>query len=423
MVSGKLKNLRIYNEKKYLYFILFVFIFFRPSPQEWSVGAQFFDAIIFIFVCVNFIFIKYKLDKKILRKVPLQILMAIVIVEIISLCIAVLNRNVVIQDVLEFTRWIMYVPLFIVGVTISKNNLQSVFKSYEIALLLIATYTLLLFLNVFDLKIISSSIYDLTKSRGLENEAAAVGLFRIASTFGNPNYLGIFFVISFSFLASKVLFYREKLRYIFGCVLLMMLIIITGSRTAMISLIIVLQVISVIAYFSMPSILSKLLVVAQILIGLLGVFYFYNNWMDLFWRFNNTDNILESFGARTEAWSDAYKIIISSPLFMVFGYGSDKENYQSLDNNYITFLFKNGIIGLILFITIIVSSIIKSLKNLSSNDVEYKFLGSTVLCSTLVMATASLSSIPYHHTQLAMMYFIFLGASYSQNNNKTRNVN
>ncbi|KZY85131.1 hypothetical protein A3741_28330 [Oleiphilus sp. HI0069] len=132
---------------------------------------------------------------------------------------------------------------------------------------------------------------------------------------------------------------------------------------------------------------------------------------EFLWRFSNTENINESFGARLSAWQGASTSIVEHILV---GVGSNKSEVASLDSNYVLILYKNGMLGLALYFALFVSVIYASFRKY----IKYRWVDPYIevvsvfcLSSTFIMFVAMITAIPLFMVQLSVPYFML--ASYT----------
>lgn len=390
----------------------------KPSPTQIlgaTLGMKLFDIIIFFTAIVMIAISVKKINGRLFRSGPFLFLLIMIPWEIVSFLHGSIFHSYGVEDSLEFLRWLMYMPLLILGFLGAGLPSNRLFASFLFAFLILTVFSWLLFFNVGELKAVASVLYDLDKSRGLENISSSVGLWRLSSTFANPNYFGVFLTIAFALLLAFGLLYKAFTLKI-GLLILStpLLIALTGSRTAMAALAATLIVFAMLAVrtalrngrsWGLLAILFLLAALPYVVIN--GYQYLTEN----FWRFSNIDNISESLGGRTEAWGQALNTVYSRPTYLIFGYGSNKAEFQSLDNNYLTFFVKNGLVGVLLFLGFLGSLAHTAFSNILGRSIDGKFWGYSLLASVIVMSISSLTSIPFHHTQLAMFFFLVVGAN------------
>lgn len=402
---------------KTMWMVLLIIIFMRPSPVDLmgGLGVKVFDLAIFFYAALIIFLARRQLDFGWMKSAPVIILFLICISELISYFVGQFYHTVILEDALEFTRWITYMPLIAAGYLAAKLFGEEFLKLYITPLILMAVFSLLLFTNVADFKAMFSSLYDLEKSRGLENISSAVGLWRLASTFSNPNYFGIFSAISACMLISNIFVERRINTTIFLLLLSMLFfVVVSGSRTSLIAVLFAVTVLFGLSFKGLfaasPRLATTGIVVSALTMPILFV-EGYDYLTEKLWRFSNIDNMYESMSGRSDAWGSAWAVIKNDGILIVLGYGSNKEVFQSLDNNYITFMFKNGIFGLLLFVCLILAVLWGAAKNLTRKEKQSRFVGLTVFSATVAMSLSSLTSIPFHHAQLAMSYFFLVGAN------------
>ncbi len=195
------------------------------------------------------------------------------------------------------------------------------------------------------------SIYGIDKLRSLWS-----GYPRVYGTFYNANWFGVYLVFMISYYTMQYCNQRKPLKYILQVMIVMLLVFVSGSRTAVIG--------SVIAVFSVllinkrvkPVVGSIIVLGVLVSIGIILAPQF-PLFSRTFVRFTSYFSILFSedrslasiTGSRWSEWQASWQLFKDSPFF-----GNVIGNVIP-HNSYIALLIRFGIVGLIAMIPLIVS--------------------------------------------------------------------
>lgn len=254
-----------------------------------------------------------------------------------------------------FMKYLFLIVFFISTNSIVLTPKQLKFSSISYLGLSIAISLLIILSYIFGYPHNASEFYQGRYSIGI------TGLYK------NPNYLTsfyniAFFVISFVLATVKQLELKKKFVLVLILALLLFSSFLSGTRAALLLEILILC--------SIPIILAKKKFFYRIILFTIIIFapiiYYYDEIEIMLSLFLGERDIFSDAG-RTDAWGMAFKYIKSSPL-LGCGYNSWYSIHGSsylewLHNIFLELLLDQGLIGLILFISIIASGFQKTNAN------------------------------------------------------------
>ncbi|MCF7804202.1 MAG: hypothetical protein K9N46_07935 [Candidatus Marinimicrobia bacterium] len=356
-----------------------------------------------------------------------KILLTISIITIISLTLANISQNriVLFSDFLESYRYFYYFLVLNAGFQLNwtKDTLERYLISpIIVAVIISGAISILAALSPLLAKYISK-IYLLKSTYGLPELQSISGPFRIriSGTFGNPNHYGVALNIVLPFL-----FYRAKLKtenlekaiYYLLILFNLILIISTGSRTAMVGAIIQLPFLSMINYKGSRSLsisYSKLILVILVFSVLFKFTY------DIFSRVNVTVNQIMDIGLlgvdslRIKfEWSMHLleKVLSEAPFF---GFGPS-EQYGSLfgDNQISATLYRFGLVGILLYLLFWFNLLYILLKN--SYFIQYINIYTFIMICVFMLF--GLTGKFFDATQITTFLFLIVGVILQINSQK-----
>jgi len=400
-------NISTKSISPYWIYLLLAVILFKPTPTVIlgpTVGMKIPDL---IYVSVFLIFIS--LHNKFIKFNKLFLIVSLLMfIEALSLLIGVFKHEIIINDMVELFRPIVYILAFLTGTILSNINFKNGYNERIIDLLLVLfiIFSILIFFNIYGIKEIIGNIYELGKSRGVADHNIS-NIFRLSSTFTNPNYFGMFSTILSGFFFYKTL-QDLKLKYLFYFFIFLFFIFISGSRTSLFSFFLLSIILIIIDLLIIRKFYIKKNIVYITLLFVLILFIptFIDLVLDKLWRFANIENMQESFGARLNMWNIALNSIYENILF---GVGSNKSEIESLDNNYLIILYKQGLFGLLILFSIFIYSIIISLKLLIKKSNIFQELGVLSICFIIVFLIGMISAVPFYMSHLSIPFILLLG--------------
>lgn len=389
-------------------FFLFIFLVYKPSPTKLlgaSLGLKFGDFLLFIIILVILLY-DYKIVVPKTRN--FMILVIILLVDMLSIMKSVFSGTLIFADVFELFRPLMYLMLYISVYKIANANIfnKKAMKKLFIGYLVFIGFSLIQLINLFNVKSYMSYFYEISKSRTMDTSAT---IWRLASTFTNPNYFGVFLVIITCFLFALLLTSKGKLKYGIPTIITIILIMFTGSRTSIISLVLSLLSIFLVLLIDLAkkrknrkvfSILFVAAIALAFTILKLAPFVYAQ-----FVRFSDYENIYYNFYTRYLAWESALEMWKTNPLL---GNGPYKAYMDSFDNNYVVVLFRSGLIGFIAFVSLFLNNYRVSFKliRLTPNEKIRTYCLSIVGVITTILVSM-MASVSYNFIQVGAI-FIFL---------------
>ncbi|NLI92264.1 MAG: O-antigen ligase family protein [Peptococcaceae bacterium] len=191
---------------------------------------------------------------------------------------------------------------------------------------------------------------------------------RVLGTFDNPNFFGIFTVITLSYLTVRYFFGEDRDKFPWKLFVMIGLVIklefLTISRTALfgIALLFALSSISAFLYHKR----NKKVVIKIVALFLLTMVLFTTASADFFYRLHEglDFSTSTSFQGHMDRWGAAVGSIWESP---VFGWGTQKYVMTTLvDNEYALYARRYGFVGLGVYLVFFLMPFILGLKNLKS---------------------------------------------------------
>lgn len=386
------------------------FLIFMPSPTDLlgaSLGLKFGNILALIFIII---FLLYYRKVIIPKEMTFKLLILIFADESISLFCSIFIHPIVINDLFDIFRPILYMLTYILIYNLC--NLQTI-ENYNIKKLNKIIFIFLLFstiqlLNPFNVKVLMKYIYELDKSRTLDTISTT---WRLSSTFTNPNYFGFFLSIICSIYLSIIL-NRVKNNIFILCLMIwsVILLLFTGSRTALIAMIVGLLIIILVHSFNLihQGKVKRIMILFLIVIMMASITYFFTLTYigSTFLRYSNTNNMELSLLSRYNAWGNAYNEFLKYPII-----GNGPYNYlmDSFDNNYVYFLFRNGLLGGFIYIIFFIKNIISSLKlgKFVENKKLYTYLLSMIGTNVTLLISMS-TAVTYNFIQLGSIYICMI---------------
>ncbi|MCQ9088102.1 O-antigen ligase family protein [Vibrio alginolyticus] len=404
MVDLKYKN-------KNLWFALFIFVvLFKPTPTG-LLGAEFgLKVPDLIFLILTSYFILLHKGYVSIDKVAIALVLFLVFDLISQVNGLVSGNNIIINDLVDVIIPIEILLAYISGVAFYRAGYRCYFtREVLVIIFLFVVFSYLVFFDPFSFKSLASNFYEVGKSRGFSEENTK-NIWRLASTFTNPNYFGIFCSIVTSLLFYLVII-KTSMRNMILFFIFFSFVIISGSRTALLSLVLSLSMVLILDILSKGINTKKRLFFYSILL-LIIIFAMPKILLsasEVLWRFTNVDNMEESFGARLDAWGGAFRSI---EKFILIGVGSNKSELQSIDSNYILILYKNGIVGLLMELGMLIYILFVSFGlYLKKNKIKHSDTSIGILgcCSVIVISISMITSIPLSMSHIVVPFYLCFG--------------
>ncbi|RNC63052.1 MAG: hypothetical protein AWM53_01674 [Candidatus Dichloromethanomonas elyunquensis] len=191
---------------------------------------------------------------------------------------------------------------------------------------------------------------------------------RVLGTFDNPNYFGLFTVISLSYLTVRYFFGEDQDRFPWKLFIIIGIVIklefLTISRTALFGIALLFAVLSVSAFLYHRR--NKKAVIKIAALFLLTIVLFATASADFFYRLNEglDFSTSTSFQGHMDRWGAAVGSIWQSP---VFGWGTQKYVMTTLvDNEYALYARRYGFVGLGVYLVFFLMPLILGIRNLKT---------------------------------------------------------
>jgi hypothetical protein len=369
-----------------------------------------------IFICLFSIYIYINRNEMRLPKISL-IFFFIILGQVLSEINGIINGKVlIVNDLIDFILTFEITAAFVVGYSLAlkyENHKGQVFGfSFWLLIASFLGLSILILFNFWGVKEVLGSLYELDKSRSVSVDNTG-NLFRLSSTFTNPNYFGLF-ICALSSIFVSLYFRTFNLKNLLGVLVCLSLVLVSGSRTALISFIFVVLFIGAFQILKYsrrePKLIISLTVVILILAFTLPIFI--EKVMASLGRYTDLENMANSMNARFNAWDIALRWIYDYPLL---GIGSNKVNMTSVDNNYIYLLYKNGLVGLGLYLLLFSFMSFISIRAFLKSNSKEVFTPTVAMVTTgLILTTliGMLTAVPLNMVQFAVPLFLCLGFGY-----------
>lgn len=315
---------------------------------------------------------------------------------------AQLNEYFEILKIIKF----LIVYQFALSVLRSKETEKSLIKAVDILFIVSFAVNLFHFFDFFNFTRSVLIYYDPNSIDidfyGLNSKGQPAAK-RIVGTFGNPNDNAIFFLFFLSFYIGRINFALKKFFSfeLFGFIGSGLLIFLTQSRTGIFVLLLLLLVYLI---YNRAHLIKP--VFSILLLGFTIAFTGLFNILSMNYIRNTSVEIIEnnSVKGRLEIWKQLIGEWKENPIF---GYGPNKAymyaNNIYPENEYIFFLWRFGIIGLLFFLTVIFFPV----WNLKRDIFRYKF----VLLVVLTVAVTALTNIPFSNMKFLIIIALIFGYS------------
>lgn len=291
----------------------------------------------------------------------------------------------------------------------TSKHLKKVNEFIIISFLILVVFNLLHYFDVFNFNKNVTILYD-SDGRDVQffglNSLGLPGPKRMIGTMGNPNdnsILFLFYFVYFQSISSEVKKKKITIYKIFYFIAFLM-IVMCQSRTGLIAALFVFCTGFLLRNKKEEKIIKYLfdLIIFTLLIVLLFVFE-KNSGVNYL---GNT-NIIEfdenaSVRGRFEVWSYLLEMWSQKPLF---GYGPNKEfmyaNSIYPENEYIFYLWRFGIIGLVFYLLLMFFPAIKFLKNKPENRL--------LIYTTILISVVALTNNPYSNPKFLIIIALIVG--------------
>ena len=316
-------------------------------------------------------------------------------------------------DSVQFVNWVNFIILYLFGCTVAPFFGAQLLKKLLPIVIVFSVFSWVLFFNLGNIKSVASLMFELGKSRGIENSASHLGLFRLASTFGNPNYFGLFCAYLAALGVYLSLIAQGNLgKWIAFTTSAVLLTLLSGSRTAAAAFIIAGSCAALFAGFDLAQKkkFSRLLILTAVVTPF--AFYFGASFIvsniEKLERYTDIQNMSESWNARALVWENLSDLNTSA-YTILFGVGSHEIHTGNLDSQYVATLYRMGIFGLLCLACLLVWSIYigGKLRKRSYGTLD-NGLGASMQILALVLIVGSTTAQSFSHFQTAAFFLLQL---------------
>ncbi|MCI8416049.1 MAG: O-antigen ligase family protein [Lachnospiraceae bacterium] len=318
-------------------FLILVFFPFPSSVIGYSKSLYISEFILLIFILYLFL----KNNYKVYLCNTMYMLLTLVGINLLTVFIAFFNGTVqfnMLSEVLRVIEWIVIYQFF--SNWINRNGFEilliSIEKTLKVMYFLLIPFFIIEFFDL-SFKELFRVVYCMSKSGSYFSSYS-----RISGPFRNPNFCAACIAI---FMLGILMSKCNNLYKIFIALISSLIIYYTGSRTGLVSAIVVLIVAYTckIVYTKNKNLCIKIF----IFVFISGIFLM-NFPFEKLTRYNSRmadfGKVLGSFGGRLELWVEALGVFKENILL-----GVNKRNNIVYDNLYIQLLVQHGLIGFIFY--------------------------------------------------------------------------
>jgi hypothetical protein len=268
------------------------------------------------------------------------------------------------------------------------------------------------------------------------NSAGLPAVKRMLGTMGNPNDNAILFLFFMLFYLPKE---KWKIKDICFFVLCLIAFLACQSRTSLVAFFAIIVVNFIFTKIQW----HKIMMYSSIILVVICSFFF----IDISTKFHTTSPILAdvdlytfdnygvsinysltlfdgtalksgSWNFRIKIWKHFLSQIITKP---VLGHAPQKNYFYQhqlyFENEYILFLWRYGILGLVSFLGFYLIPVKKMIKNVYSSEIS-----KNTLLLMIVFAICGLTNVPLTNTTLSLLFFSYLGIFYNPKNESKKSV-
>jgi O-antigen ligase len=324
------------------------------------------------------------------------------------------------NEYFEVIKIIKLLILFWFFVSVFKNEINQlkIVKAIHIIFILSFILNLLHFFDFFNFTRAVLIYYDPSRidvlSFGLDSLGNPSSK-RIVGTFGNPNENGFFFLLLTAFYSSRIIYTNIKENWInyFGFIGSSIMVLLTQSRTS----------VFILAFLLLVHIFfhwKHFVIILGLYLFLFGIaFLLFESDVNSLSYISNTHvqsvSSNTSVMGRLEVWKLLFNEWIKQPIF---GYGPNKnylyEHQIYPENEYIFFLWRYGVIGLIAYLYFLFQPIILLKKNFLQNEFAIALF--------LILAITALTNIPMFNMKFTFFIAICFGYLDVESRKQVNNV-
>ena len=414
-----------FHFQKFKYLILFSFLF--PTFDSFdglfgfSAGAVFFRIILISFLLYYFFkfYFKIKVENYFHHNtVKLVFLFFLVFSFLVSFSLMAGINNLVLRDIFELHRPLYYSLIVITGMIIShdsellKKNILSLF------MFIIIVETILAVMHPLRIPFFQNLFMFYTKTPN------ALG-YRSTGTFGNPYDFGVVMVFLIV-LASQIFLDKKKIYYLAILLFSLFAMLLSQSKTALfIFIFCFLYGVSLSVILNRNVKIFLQLVISACVLILTAIFFYediYLLWVDNFIYMDRAFDIERVIRKSFQTGNRLYDLLWvleryqnANLLNWFFGLGIGKGIYDDIEFGYAIYLYRYGIVGLFMYISILISVYIISLKSLiisrtlKLNHYKNLFYSFHIWSFGLIIGTLANNFID--QPRITFLYFSLFGLS------------
>lgn len=409
------------KERKILYiFEQFIFVFFLifalfvpalPILNKLTIGIE--------EILIPIMFILWIINRKIVSK--RYFIFLIIFIAYILFCLFINFSNQSLSDFFEVYKFGKYAILFLFFSSLFEKNPEILDKTICIILPFLLIFNLFHYFNIFGFNETIEPFYAYNLEHliyfgydTLGNPSAK----RMIGTAGNPNINGVLFLFFTAYFLSK-LDTKKINKYSILLALSIIGLILCQSRTSLIAGIVILILNFLLKKHTLKNILFNTIIIgtavltAIILSNLsLDFHIFGNSSLDYYANTHIKPQDNNSLRGRFEVWQYLFEMVKEKPIF---GYGPYKQYFYQNDiyseSEYMLYLWRYGIIGLLMYITWLILPLWKNLKAAKEN--RFYFL---VMISIMITA---ITNNPLSSQMILPLFAIATSQFYSKQLIKT----
>ncbi len=317
-----------------------------------------------------------------------------------------IEGSVLINDIFESIRVVFIAFFYLYGFNLIRNNKSQLFESslYWKLVLLFSALVMVSF-------ILKNSSFGVLSS--FYNSKAH----RFSGLMPGINYVWFPLAVITGF--GMLLYQRHafsKIWFILATIVILGSLVLSASFTSIICFFTFLFLMMALFYFNKYGIRAFFIVIVAIFIS--GVFgfallnYLLDNSIGFSGKFrlllvfieNGDLSSFSSLSKRFDVWSYVFELINEKPLT---GYGSSKSGVRYTDNSYVMTLYRYGIIGLLLEISVYLSLIFLFLKRFVNK--ENVLLSSFAISLIVAYLISGITANSFYELKLPYVFFTFIG--------------
>lgn len=329
----------------------------------------------------------------------------------------ILGIEFTINDSFEFVKIIKYLIILLLFSNFKYS--EPFLKKFIIIIIFSITISAIIgisqYLNLFNINSHITPLYTISQLKNIDN--------RIIGTTANPNDFGIFLISGIILTQYQVMLNKRKnFLYLLAIITMLFAVILTVSRTTIISFIIT-ELIFLFLLFSKENFSKKGLVfviVFSFIVAIIIIKYASDYFIN---RMSSGININEdmSFLLRLISWKHNINLWLKSPIF---GWGPAKGIHISfVDNEYILILRRYGIVGILGYLAFYLTPLYEMFKIKFNKllDCE-KVLISTMKIMLIVFLLFNITIVTFKNIQLMDLWMIMISIFYSIKSTKTMEI-